>query len=743
MQSEEARDQQSRIEHFNHQLLASEDQYVNVLETIVEYIVKPLEKAAVRCKIQGGEQEVKKVFQYLISMRDFHITFLSIIRETISIIPDLNDYINFIQMYDDYLRHYDQIVAIFATWRSMEFREFVSLRLKHQNVRKHIIDKLDSLPWYLYRPFDRIKEYHRFLKDVEKISRKGHGDYNLVRDSLKKIRPLYRKIKSSEKRLQNKTRLLEVQLQIHGYHKERGLVEDGRRFVYNRQCQMKRDRGLISKRYKHIQIYLFNDLFLWVSARGKFKGSYSFLADDLEIGVPADCKKGDALFSIGLHKERHKRLIVCADDAQRDKTLNTVLRTYRQCQEQKRAIELGTDQSAIHRLKKKQVRETNVKDVDISFTPSLSTQNLREEYSVEDSSNDNNGDSGFMSPLHKQQHSNSISGGGDESHSRNTLSHSRGGQSHSQLPQIKETAEYRPDAKSSREHRESVGGHLVGPNGNGTAESSPSLSPVQNVEISLHGGVSREEDIKNGASQNPGITPHHSSDCIESDIRAQNAHKSSLESASSMRSDPTEHALPNGGGAAVAHSRAWNGRERKRKHHRRREHIKELQELVADLQQQLTMKDERINDLIQSNTAVRHTVAMKDQAIGRMKEEIEDLKQRLRMKSMVNQNAIRAPQRAQRAASFSIGKGGKIQRTVRVPEGVNKLSNGTSSIKLNVTLNTPTVPAIRRSASENIVTAPRHRKTKSSHIKAPKPVSPKMATNLKYTVLGTYNGPRS
>eukprot|EP01084_Bolivina_argentea_P254355 427591_1 len=98
--SEELR---QRAEQYNHQLLTSEDQYVNELETIVNYIVKPLEKSAERCKISGGGESVKKVFKYLNSMLQFHVAFLSIIRETISIIPDLYKYIGFITMYDDYL----------------------------------------------------------------------------------------------------------------------------------------------------------------------------------------------------------------------------------------------------------------------------------------------------------------------------------------------------------------------------------------------------------------------------------------------------------------------------------------------------------------------------------------------------------------------------------------------------------------------------------------------------------------
>ena len=126
-----------RAEQFNHQLLTSEDAYVNELETIVTYIVKPLEKAAVRCKIPGGEPEVKQVFKYLNSMLQFHITFLSVIREAISVIPDLYKYIGFIKMYDDYLIHYDDILKIFATWCSMEFQRIINMRLKHKNVKNN------------------------------------------------------------------------------------------------------------------------------------------------------------------------------------------------------------------------------------------------------------------------------------------------------------------------------------------------------------------------------------------------------------------------------------------------------------------------------------------------------------------------------------------------------------------------------------------------------------------------------
>lgn len=157
-----------RIQEYNHHLLSSEDQYVNELETLVLYIFEPLAKNAKRCKIDIDS--VKKVYAYLDSMLKFHLTFLGVIRETVSVLPDLYKYQSFVKMYADYLTAYDDIIYTFSTWSSMECREFLTLRLQQNEVKKHIDQRLCSLPWYLYRPFDRIKEYHRFLKDLCKLT---------------------------------------------------------------------------------------------------------------------------------------------------------------------------------------------------------------------------------------------------------------------------------------------------------------------------------------------------------------------------------------------------------------------------------------------------------------------------------------------------------------------------------------------------------------------------------------------
>ncbi|ETO25754.1 hypothetical protein RFI_11387 [Reticulomyxa filosa] len=134
------------------------------------------------------------------------------------------------------------------------------------------------------------------------------------------------------KKTRTKTKLLEVQLQIHGEYKT--IVQDDRYFIsyliylflyfilllsffwvhYNlcKPCQMR--RKLLHKKYKGITVYLFSDLFVWVSVRGKYKGSYSLYNTELQIEKSG--KVGDAEFSVGLATEKNKRLVVCANDGQ-------------------------------------------------------------------------------------------------------------------------------------------------------------------------------------------------------------------------------------------------------------------------------------------------------------------------------------------------------------------------------------------------------------------------------------------
>jgi len=118
--------------------------------------------------------------------------------------------------------------------------------------------------------------------------------------------------------------------------------------------QMK--RSFFGKKYKLITAYLFNDLFVWASARGKFKGSYSFYDLNLEIDIPPNSKVGDATFCIGLKTEKHKRLIQCADDNQRDNLLEKIKSAHEKCQ--KRIKNLSESEAKL--MQQKSQRETQL-----------------------------------------------------------------------------------------------------------------------------------------------------------------------------------------------------------------------------------------------------------------------------------------------------------------------------------------------------------------------------------------------
>jgi len=318
-------DRKQYKEYYNHQLLISEDEYVNVLEAIVDNVVVPLRKHADRCKIK--RENVDYVFYFIEQMKNFHLQLLTVMREKISIVEDFLLYINFLSMYNDYLEKYDKILNCFSTWTSMEFREFVQLRLQDEKIQKHINDRLCSFPWYLYRPFDRVKEYHRFFKDLKHVSKKDDEDFEMIQKCYEHIVPICKKIKMNEEKFQEKTKLLEIQLQVHG--NPRPIVHDGRYLIYSRACQMKCQ--FFGKKHKLITTYLFNDLFLWASTRGKFKGSYSFYDDSLEIEIPQNSKPGDSIFYIGRKSETHKKFFQCADDCQRDNLMAKIKNAYDRC----------------------------------------------------------------------------------------------------------------------------------------------------------------------------------------------------------------------------------------------------------------------------------------------------------------------------------------------------------------------------------------------------------------------------
>ena len=150
---------QNTLETYNHELITSEDFYVSEIESLITHIVHPLEKSASRCHIKD-EKQIDFVFGITKHLKDFHLQFLRIIQNELSVIDTFSTYIGFIQLYSDYFVRYSSIIDTVASWsKSMEFREFIQLRLNNEQCRKYIDNRLCSVPWYLFRYICSLSVY--------------------------------------------------------------------------------------------------------------------------------------------------------------------------------------------------------------------------------------------------------------------------------------------------------------------------------------------------------------------------------------------------------------------------------------------------------------------------------------------------------------------------------------------------------------------------------------------------------
>mmetsp|Transcript_68900 Transcript_68900/g.109374 ORF Transcript_68900/g.109374 Transcript_68900/m.109374 type:complete len:642 (+) Transcript_68900:67-1992(+) len=293
-------------EAYNHELITSEDVYVSELDTLMTHVIKPLMGNLARCHMSADEASF--VFGILQHMATWHETLLRLIRDELSVVPTFAQFIGFLQMYTDYLAKYLSMLDVVAKWSdSMQFREFVVLRLQNQQCKQYIDQRLCSIPWYLYRPFERVKQYYRFFKDLETISTEHDDEMKDLRKCKSHLKVLHDKIKRKDASLIKKTRLLEIQLQLFGNPEP--IVTDGRYFVYNRLCQIKQS-GHLGKKYKHIHLYIFNDGLLWCSKRGQFKQQFSFKHTNLVYGIPDTSSQSESTMFIQYgsnHRKYHKK----------------------------------------------------------------------------------------------------------------------------------------------------------------------------------------------------------------------------------------------------------------------------------------------------------------------------------------------------------------------------------------------------------------------------------------------------
>ena len=182
---------------YNHLLLASEIFYLKELQCIKNYIATPLKE---NCLSFNDDEEmniddINRTFKQWDILLKFHKSFLNAITEQKHILPTLFKHINFTKLYIEYSTRYESMLETFSKWNSKKFKNFIIKQLENENVTKIIENNLCSLPWYLYRPFDRIKEYRRFVKDLQLLSQQNDEDYELINETKNQLSFAYKHIK--------------------------------------------------------------------------------------------------------------------------------------------------------------------------------------------------------------------------------------------------------------------------------------------------------------------------------------------------------------------------------------------------------------------------------------------------------------------------------------------------------------------------------------------------------------------
>ena len=181
---------------YNHLLLASEIFYLKELQCIKQYIFIPIKENISSLTDEAiNPDDINIAFKHWNHFLTFHDQFLTAITQEKHILPTMFRYINFTKIYIEYSKEYEQMLRIFSSWTSTEFKKFLVKQLENETLTKIIENNLCSLPWYLYRPFDRIKEYRRFVKDLQLIAQTQDDDYELINKTKNHLTHTYKQIK--------------------------------------------------------------------------------------------------------------------------------------------------------------------------------------------------------------------------------------------------------------------------------------------------------------------------------------------------------------------------------------------------------------------------------------------------------------------------------------------------------------------------------------------------------------------
>ncbi|CAD8067087.1 unnamed protein product [Paramecium primaurelia] len=250
------------------ELIQTEKNYVNDLNSIREHIQKPLLQL-IQCK-----DHVKFMFN-LDSIYHFNFEFLKILlrkeqsvkdQPYAKIMDEISNLLAGFKFYFDYCKdfqaskkmrdHYSSTNQVYQTF-------FINLLEKQPN----FFNNLD-IESYLIKPVQRLPKYILLYKDLLKHTNKDHPDYKNIEQCLKLFQQINDKNNSQIKAYLEQLKLIELQNQ---FRQHLIIVEPNRVFNFEEFCSIYTD-----KIQNNIILYAFNNLLLFAQNKQNGQQVYIF-----------------------------------------------------------------------------------------------------------------------------------------------------------------------------------------------------------------------------------------------------------------------------------------------------------------------------------------------------------------------------------------------------------------------------------------------------------------------------------
>ena len=340
------------------EIITSEQSYVSSLSTLITVYLHPLKGKDGGDTLQSSDVSV--LFGGVELLYNFHMIFLEDLKKSdgrvAKVILKLCDYL---KMYTNYLQNYPQAITTFdAQRKNKPFQSFLT------DARKKTVPSPTSstaplgavldLMSYLIMPVQRVPRYELLLRELMRYTPGVHEEREVLEKALTKIQSIAQHINESGRRVEEMQRVMDVQARISGDYGT--LLLPHRRLV--REGSVQKMKGVKSGGGSGVlgggggrRLFVFNDLIIWTSESGRFRGHTR--VDGMRVEAWSDAKgrvgfvlreddsDGEVEVAASRKKPLKEMVFVCASETESEQWRAAISDVCQKAQMQRRSSTLA------------------------------------------------------------------------------------------------------------------------------------------------------------------------------------------------------------------------------------------------------------------------------------------------------------------------------------------------------------------------------------------------------------------